>query len=476
MTTVLVCTVGGNPAPVASAIRALRPARVVFLCTADIPELKQKGTEDQVPVILATAGVPDLPREIRIVPPDNPDAVFSIAHDALARLAGAEVVVDYTGGTKSMSAGLLQAALRRPGLRVQIMAGSRAGTDCVVDGTEQPYPLAFDAILAERALDDCERAWAAFAYDEAANILGRYTDPKAAAGLPAPLAARIALVEQLSRGFAAWDRFGHREALDLLEPLAADLPDLAARLPALRALAVEGARVIVKDGIKRSPPPETPAILLDLWLNAERRACGGRYDDAVARCYRLVEATAQWAYWNSPARIDTSAVEPDKVKAKTRKKLTANNELGLFAAWDCLGEELGRNHPLYLVMKRPDGTATARDAMYAWTKRRNYSILAHGFIAIAKGDWELIEGWMRRHLACYLEVATQRAGLPLRQLPTSLSGLDKIATPVPGEADMQEPGQILRDNSPAAVGNCGSGSQPIDPARRKEGGPLQPQT
>ena len=33
---------------------------------------------------------------------------------------------------------------------------------------------------------------------------------------------------------------------------------------------------------------------LDLWRNAERRAVQGRYDDAVARCYRMVEWTAQW--------------------------------------------------------------------------------------------------------------------------------------------------------------------------------------
>ena len=57
---------------------------------------------------------------------------------------------------------------------------------------------------------------------------------------------------------------------------------------------------------------QEPARLFDLWRNAERRAAQGRYDDAVARVYRLLEWSAQWLL-RSRCGIDTGDVSPERV-------------------------------------------------------------------------------------------------------------------------------------------------------------------
>src|SRR5687767_10549076 len=105
---ILICTLVGTPDPVISAIRALQPARNLCLATADDPERQQKGSRDQVEIVLAVAGHAPQGCETHVVPPDDPDAVFATATAALDRLAagspGVPVVADYTGGTKSMSA------------------------------------------------------------------------------------------------------------------------------------------------------------------------------------------------------------------------------------------------------------------------------------------------------------------------------------------------------------------------------------
>ena len=115
------------------------------------------------------------------------------------------------------------------------MTGERSGTDKVLAGTERQWPLRFDAVLAERALDDCARAWASFAYQEAAVLLERHVgSPFAGApALPDELRERIAHIHALSLAFAAWDRFEHEEALRLLSGLPDTFP---LHLAALRAL------------------------------------------------------------------------------------------------------------------------------------------------------------------------------------------------------------------------------------------------
>ena len=84
-----------------------------------------------------------------------------------------------------------------------------------------------------------------------------------------------------------------------------------------------------------------PALLFDLWLNAERRAAQGRFDDAIARWYRLMEWTAQWQL-KTKLDADTADFPPDLLPedADATPGRDGKIKIGLWQAWQVLGERL----------------------------------------------------------------------------------------------------------------------------------------
>ncbi|MGH7087181.1 MAG: TIGR02710 family CRISPR-associated CARF protein, partial [Acetobacteraceae bacterium] len=288
---VLVCTVGGSPAPIVTAILTGKPAHVVFIASEDVAKADggvQPGSIrslDGPDGILAKAGLGDNWESV-VVPPDQPDVASAAITDALrmlsSRFADAPLIADYTGGTKSMSAALLAAALGVPGVTLQVMAGTRPDLVRVADGTERPFPIVPDFLLIERQTSLLRGAWKSFGYAEAAEgLLELERHLAARPDAPAGLVSRIADLRLLSEAFAAWDRFDHGAARDMLERLSFRHANWLARWMAALGLILDA-----QSG--------KAARLFDLWRNAERRAARGQYDDAVARCYRLIEATAQF--------------------------------------------------------------------------------------------------------------------------------------------------------------------------------------
>ncbi len=156
--TVLICTVGGSHQPIVTAIGEIQPDFVSFLCTDRDPATGQPGSRLQVegegPVIKAhpadpaptlpnipvQAGLPDGAWEVRPVPADALDGVAEAAAEALAglrrRFPEARRVADYTGGTKTMTAGLVLAALDEPDVELRLVTGPRADLVRVHDGAQ----------------------------------------------------------------------------------------------------------------------------------------------------------------------------------------------------------------------------------------------------------------------------------------------------------------------------------------------------
>jgi hypothetical protein len=182
MPRILICTVGGQPAPVVAAVRENGPLDlVVFLCsTGKTPGSSAvtvtRGTErvaagrcpfcdrsfetrERVRSIVEMAEL--APRQYRLEGVDDPDdlcavltACERIEADLLARWPRGEVTVlaNYTGGTKTMSLGLgfyaLQRARRLWSLQVNRSAGPRP--DLVrVRGGDLPVEQNLSKILAE---------------------------------------------------------------------------------------------------------------------------------------------------------------------------------------------------------------------------------------------------------------------------------------------------------------------------------------
>lgn len=175
MTHILICTVGGSHQPIVSAINEQRPDYVIFICTDKDPATGRPGSSIQItgtgncikakpqdekptlPNIPAQTGLTAEQHEVCCTLSDDLGRIYldcSNAIDAaLRRFANAKIIADYTGGTKSLSAGLAMAALEHQGIELQLVTGSRADLIKVHDGSQFVTYANIEQIRFERLLE-----------------------------------------------------------------------------------------------------------------------------------------------------------------------------------------------------------------------------------------------------------------------------------------------------------------------------------
>ena len=414
--TILVCTVGGSHQPIVTAINGVRPDFTCFVCSGTDPGTGRPGSEVQITgtglVIkerpdAAKATLLNIPAqtalpldafEVVIVPADDLDGAVAAIRKAFAtlgeRFPQAKIIADYTGGTKTMTAALVTAVLESDSIDLQLVTGNRADLVKVRNGTEYSACANIDAIRLQRAMAPFLGAWRRFAYDESGEGLASIRVPGNDA-----LRSRLARARDLSRAFAAWDRFDHGEALRLLEIYAAVISaELGRHLGVLR-------------GLVEFSEQQEPLRLFDLWLNAERRAAQGRYDDAVARLYRLLEWAAQWLL-RTRCNIDTSDIPLDKIPEGIDLKIdrTGKRQAGLFTAWSLVGKLTSGPAKVFVDTQLP--------ALQGQVLLRNNSILAHGFTPIGREAWLAFRAWSENNFLPMLLQET--AAVRLRTLPPQL--------------------------------------------------------
>lgn len=414
----LLCTVGGSSEPVLRAIRDYAPAHVVFVCSSGPKSSRpQVEGEDGKPGIAAQAGLADGTWRIVEVPPDDPDGVFLALETEIRRIAaqhpGVKIVVDYTGGTKSMSVGAALAALAG-GVDLSLVTGERRDLIRVTSGTERATPVGFRGVLARFALERAEEAWRRFAYADAVSLLEQAHRDLTLAGegtkIARELRGRIARLLAASRMFEAWDRFDHRQARYTWRN---------ERLVQLGGMQAYGQALEVLDS-----PEREPLVLFDLWHNAERRAARMRFDDALARLYRLVEWTAQFLL-KSLHGIETGRFDPARLpEGELRARLAARAgkdgtvPIGLFDALAVL-RELSPDHPFPRRLGQPMAGSTPLARLQTWIEHRNRSILAHGFVPVDEPLWHEARGWMQAFWLPWLQDELAGRCLDLPQFPRS---------------------------------------------------------
>ncbi len=415
---ILLCTVGGSHRPVLKAIQSIAPDYICFFCTDKDPDTEKPGSISQIigkgSVITAdpTDPKPTLPNltvlanlgpnsyETCIVPSDDLDGAFVNMHAAVTKLAknfsDARFIGDYTGGTKTMTAALVCAALERDDVELQLVSGARPDLVRVATGTEQTITASVSRLRLDRAMAPYLEAWERYSYREAADGLDRIR-----INANDPDRDRRSLALALSRALARWDDFDHSGALELIEPYARRVaPSFPSMLPTLRILTNEADK------------KHAPGHLFDLWLNAQRRASQGRYDDAVARVYRLIEWTAQWLL-RTKLEADTADFPAHLLPKDTYVSGDTDGKikLGLWRAWQALGAHIdGLVRDLMT-----DHGGELRDCLSI----RNQSILAHGFTPVTMTDWDRIRQWTEDRFLPVLHHYARETGLtkPLDQLP-----------------------------------------------------------
>ena len=390
---VLLCTVGGSHQPILKAIDSTAPAYVCFFCSGRDPETERRGSIDQItgsgsvikarrcdakptlPNIPTQAGLETSRFETVEVPADDLDSAFVEMRRALGELArrfpGARFVADYTGGTKTMTVALVYVALESDAVELQLVVGARPNLERVEDGTEAAMAASVGRLRLDRAMAPYLGAWKRYAYREAADGLDQI---RIAVG--SPDRNRLALARALSRIFALWDDFDHDGARRAAHPFRKFV-----------ATSFEWMLPTLDNLVGQDRPRCAPARLFDLWLNAERRATQGRFDDAVARVYRLIEWTAQWQL-KAKCDLDTAAFPIDQLPRDAARKPPSGGKakIGLNDAWLVVGEKLDGPMQQFARSQR----ATMRDLLQV----RNHSILAHGFSPVGSDNWRRIRSWM----------------------------------------------------------------------------------
>lgn len=388
----LVCTVGGSPPPIISSIKHWQPVRMLFVCS----RLTRGSIEQEVLPPLAASGVPlDAGRYDFCVLDDEQDFAACVRqlhvivpdiHRWLARGATFRVVVDFTGGTKPMSAAL---ALHAHRWRCDFgyVGGRRRtkdGVGVVESGSEwivhqyNPWDT-----LGFQTIEDFVQLFDEGAYASAERlvdaVLRNVRDPARK--------RELSVLSNLARGYGAWDRFDHRQARKCLEDVLRGSNDLAAVLASREAFEQVRQEIQRHRDLLEQLGPERPEMLVrDLLANARRCAAQQRWDDATARLYRAIEAIAQCRLHAAHGISSTKQVTLDQLPGGLRAEWQDRAQegcvmLGLQDAYRLLselGDPLGARF-VNLGLERREGSPLSG---------RNDSILAHGFTSVGERTFD----------------------------------------------------------------------------------------
>jgi len=420
----LLVSVGGSLEPILHSVRTHRPSHVAYFCSS--------GTRDTAEAIQASlsAGAtgethPPFPDYLEVGRYEELGPCYAALRQAIpAWLAThaidpADVIVDYTGGTKTMSAALVLAASELFSNFSYIGGTQRdkAGVGVVLSGSESVhYQTNPWRELAVREFDRAATLWSTGQYQAARGLL-RATKKQL------PLERRPACERVILLADALDDRLAlclHAAAskfADLAKKLGKQTPPPAALLAYCELAATRLASAHAASG----PAADPRAQLRELLDNALLTARLDRHDDASARLYRALELFGQ----NELARLTGGAFHLGQLAKKLTAVPPALATFPPFAAPD--GPALARRgipleqvyralahlgHPAGLrAVAEFDGPEASKSPWRAATQRRNQSILAHGLQPVGPEGFAALASLVADYTG-------EQTGLPELDAPT----------------------------------------------------------
>jgi CRISPR-associated protein (TIGR02710 family) len=383
MNTVLVISIGKSPDPCLASVQQHNANLVIFFASQE--------TRDYVTDI---ERVLEMRGELVALEKDD-EYNFELCYQtarvtiqkALATPEPRRIVVDITGGTKTMTAALALAASDHK-LEFSYVVSAVQADGKFKPNSEQAKPFANP--LHKYHIRELERLQNSFnagdfraTLETIRTILQRNNDDYDTAFFEA--------LAKLVRAFERWDLFNHREASDMfhgavktLKPLAAAktnpwrewLQEIDKLKTALSAL---------KDAKKQS----SMVLMQDLLANADRRIARGEYDDAVARLYRAMDLYSEILLESVGVVVSGTSftLKPKQLWARAEFKAyqhRSGNVLNLSGVY-----EIARLAAL-LEPKRgqPWFESLDKNNLSDALKQRNQSILAHGFEPVSQATAE----------------------------------------------------------------------------------------
>jgi len=379
-------SVGGSPEPVLLVLRQHRPAHVWYFCSA-----ASRANADAIQARL------DWHPQARFIEVERFEELGPCYRElrrkipellSETRVQHGEVLVDYTGGTKTMSAALVLAATELFD-RFSYVGGAqreKGGLGVTVDGKERVlYQGNPWSQLAIREIERARDLWAGHQFEGVARVL-REVAPRVSHRL------RFEAIADLAEAMAARHRLDFRTAFTVLSRLVGRLPALFDGRDNFGL--IRFAREVREICEACSKDIASVTFLCELLDNALRTAAQGRFEDAAARLYRVMEMQGQ--LWLS--EMTDGSFTNGRCKAADMAKLPATltsldfcrpDERGeiklsleqIFLALAALGHERAKAVTLDLALER-------KSRWRAATEKRNTSILAHGVLPIGREGFE----------------------------------------------------------------------------------------
>ena len=279
-----------------------------------------------------------------------------------------EIQLDFTSGTKAMSSGAVLSAIYNQCASIKYITGQRKN-GIVIDGTEKFLTVSPLAVFALHDIQLAHELILRLRFATADEILGNLK-----LDLLDKEESRWAKnLRLISHAYLAWDTFDHKAAQRKMDKVDWGLSTLKPFKPFSEATTLLNNPAAMDN--------DNGFLLLDLFNNAVRRGKEGKYDDAVARFYRVTELFAQQILAGDPYGINTGDVDLSLVPDAMQNILERHR--GDMDGKIRIGMEM--NYKLLSELGHPVGKHFLEDKqLRGRLGERNASILAHGLNPVSK--------------------------------------------------------------------------------------------
>ena len=382
---VMIISVGGTPDPLIESIKKRKPDFVYFIASQE--------TNHIIGEIVANADLNIEMHKTSIV--EDAESIietYEVSRDIIRNIKkehpNAKIFINHTGGTKSMSAGVVLAGSEYGCSFVYVGGKERnkrgigiVTKDMIVKDEQYPYYL-----IAEKNLMDAVDYFNRYQYETCVNILrdiiSKLTDNSEKSK---QLRITATILWDFIILIGSIDRFKFRKiryhgqdkyALAIVGDILKRLEMIGFSSDILKN--VDGYLKRSKGYLSGLQEGKSEIVLCELLNNASRRISEGKYDDAVARLYRAFELIAQIKLQGYELNdlsegkftlgdLEDRGIDVEKYKDCVDEK--GKLKLGLKKKFELL-KDLGWNkvNGIYLDNRRIQGLLS----------KRNESILAHG--------------------------------------------------------------------------------------------------
>ncbi|MCX7920372.1 MAG: TIGR02710 family CRISPR-associated CARF protein [bacterium] len=336
---------------------------------------------------------------------DDFDAVATQVKQEIYRLRTKKpttnIAIDFTSGTKAMSAALVYAGIECGVDSFSYISGRRDSNGKVISGEEKIIQFSLNRTYAKLLIRQAVELFNTFRYDSCIAFLQQVKPLTAAPEIRQP----VSVLDQLAAGYSAWDRFDIKSAYEIFFALnKTDDIDKILRAWGIKSKFESHLQYLRMERDQQFSLHQA----IDLFANAQRRAkTEKKFDDALARLYRLTEYLAQvrLAHYNLYKRVNNQEVDTEAIDLDRLAQLLPAQRLATYRnrtdpSSGKLRLALVESYRLLAELNDNLGKMFCNEYNQSDLKKlltaRNTSILAHGFQPIPESLYDQLEKKLER--------------------------------------------------------------------------------